>query len=52
MKSVTGHIVERYLIDLAEVRATRSNVPETSFCPALEQLLTEIGKGLPPNFGA
>jgi len=38
------NLVEHYLIDLGEVRGTKSNVPETSFCPALERLLTAIGK--------
>jgi hypothetical protein len=41
--------IERYLTDLGEVRDTRSNVPETSFYPALERLLTDIGKTLSPK---
>jgi hypothetical protein len=34
--------IERYLTDLAEIRRTRTNVPETSFYPALERLLSDI----------
>ncbi|MFH1086496.1 MAG: DNA methyltransferase, partial [Chloroflexota bacterium] len=41
--------VERYLTDMREIRGTGANVPETSFYPALEQLLSEIGKGLSPK---
>jgi hypothetical protein len=41
--------VERYLTDLRDIRGTRSNVPETSFYPALERLLTEVGRGLSPK---
>ncbi|MFH1864519.1 MAG: DNA methyltransferase, partial [Candidatus Eisenbacteria bacterium] len=43
------NLVERYLADLRDIRGTRSNVPETSFYPALGRLLTEIGKGLSPK---
>ena len=43
------NLIERYLTDMGEVRGTRSNVPETSFYPALERLLTGIGKTLSPN---
>ncbi len=41
--------IERYLADMGEVRRTRSNVAETSFYPALERLLSDIGKGLSPK---
>ncbi|MFA6110586.1 MAG: type ISP restriction/modification enzyme [Candidatus Latescibacterota bacterium] len=41
--------IERYLIDLAEIHATGSSVPETSYYPALERLLTEIGQRLNPK---
>ena len=41
--------IERYLNDVAETRGTRANVAETSFYPALEHLLTEIGSGLAPR---
>ena len=34
---------------MAEIRGTRSNVAETSFYPALERLLSEIGKSLSPK---
>ena len=43
------NLIERYLTDMGEVRGTRSNVPETSFYPALERLLTDIGKTLSPK---
>ena len=43
------NLIERYLTDLQEVRGTRSNAPETSFYPALEHLLTSIGKSLNPK---
>ena len=43
------NLVERYLTDIGEIRGTRSNVPETSFYPALERLLTDIGKTLSPK---
>jgi len=42
-------LIERYLTDIGEVRGTRSNVAETSFYPALERLLSDIGKGLSPK---
>ncbi len=42
-------LIETYLTDLLEVRGTRSNAPETSFYPALEHLLTSVGKGLNPK---
>lgn len=41
--------IERYLLDMGEIHATRSNVPETSFYSALERLLSDIGKGLSPK---
>jgi len=41
--------IERYLTDMGEVRRTGSNVPETSFYPALERLLSDIGKTLSPK---
>ena len=41
--------IERYLTDMGEVRRTRANVAETSFYPALERLLSDIGKGLSPK---
>ncbi len=43
------NLIERYLTDIGYVRGTRSNVPETSFYPALERLLTDIGKTLSPK---
>jgi hypothetical protein len=46
---MSGNLLEQYLTDLGEVRGTRSNAPETSFYPALEGLLTAIGKTLSPK---
>jgi hypothetical protein len=46
---MSENLIEQYLTDLAEVRATRANAPETSFYPALETLLTSIGKRLKPK---
>jgi hypothetical protein len=46
---VAENLIERYLTDIGEIRGTRSNVPETSFYPALERLLTDIGKTLSPK---
>jgi len=43
------NLVERYLTDIGEIRGTRANVPETSFYPALERLLTDLGKTLSPK---
>src|SRR3990172_6081520 len=43
------NLIERYLTDIGEVRGTRSNVAETSFYPALERLLSDLGKGLSPK---
>lgn len=41
--------IERYLADMGEIWRTRSNVPETSFYPALERLLSDIGRTLAPK---
>jgi len=46
---VGENLVERYLSDIGEIRDTRANVPETSFYPALERLLTDVGKTLSPK---
>ncbi len=43
------NLIERYLTEMGEVRDTRSSVAETSFYPALERLLSGIGKGLSPK---
>jgi hypothetical protein len=43
------NLIKLYLADMGEVRGTGSNVPETSFYPALERLLTSIGKNLSPK---
>lgn len=46
---MTDRIVEAYLTEMTEIRGTRANVPETSFYPALERLLTNVGKSLSPR---
>lgn len=46
---MSENLIERYLTDMGEVRGTGSNVPETSFYPALEQLLSDLGKTLSPK---
>ncbi len=46
---MSTNAIERYLTDMAEIHGTKSNSPETSFYPALETLLNEIGKGLSPK---
>ena len=46
---MSENLIERYLTDMGEVRRTGSNVPETSFYPALERLLSDIGKTLSPK---
>ena len=46
---MSENLVERYLSDIGEIRGTRSNVAETSFYPALERLLSDLGKTLSPK---
>ena len=41
--------LETYLKDLRDIRATGAAVAETSFYPALSNLLNEIGKTLKPK---
>jgi SAM-dependent methyltransferase len=43
------NLIERYLSDMGEIRRTGANVAETSFYPALERLLSDIGKTLSPK---
>jgi len=43
------NLIERYLTDVGEINATRANVLETSFYPALERLLSDIGRSLSPK---
>ncbi|MHB9097640.1 MAG: type ISP restriction/modification enzyme, partial [Syntrophales bacterium] len=43
------NLIERYLTDMGEVRRTGAHVAETSFYPALERLLSDIGKTLVPK---
>ena len=43
------NLIERYLSDIGEILNTRAHVPETSFYPALERLLSDIGKSLSPK---
>jgi hypothetical protein len=46
MRTVAENLVQSYLTDIGKIRGTRANVPETSFYPALERLLIEVGKSL------
>ncbi|MDH4161856.1 MAG: hypothetical protein OEW15_04095 [Nitrospirota bacterium] len=43
------NLIERYLTDMLEVRSSRSGALETSYYPALEHLLTSLGKTLSPK---
>ena len=49
MKDTSANLIERYLTELSDIRATRAHVPETSFYPALEGLLNDVGKTLAPK---
>ncbi|HZL37903.1 MAG TPA: type ISP restriction/modification enzyme [Tepidisphaeraceae bacterium] len=42
-------IIEEYLSDLKNVRASGAGVPETSYYPALSNLFNAVGKTLKPN---
>ena len=44
-----SNLLKRYLTDMGEVRRTGAHVAETSFYPALERLLSDIGKTLSPQ---
>lgn len=46
---MSANLIEQYLTTIAETRGTGANVAETSFYPALERLLTEIGEKLSPR---
>jgi hypothetical protein len=46
---MADNLIERYLMDMGEIHGTRANVPETSFYPVLERLLSDIGKSLTPK---
>ena len=46
---MSDNLIERYLTDMGEVRRTGAHVAETSFYPALERLLSDIGKTLSPK---
>jgi len=46
---MSENLIERYLTDMGEIRRTGAHVPETSFYPALERLLSDIGKILSPK---
>lgn len=43
------HPVESYLVKLAEIRASGHATDETSYYPAIEALLAEVGKRLKPR---
>src|SRR4051812_20485386 len=44
--------LKRYLTDLREIRNSGEGVPETSFYPALSNLLNEIGASMNPRVRA
>jgi hypothetical protein len=48
-RSAAANVAEVFLRELQQVRATGSNVPETSFYPALSNLLNEVGGTLGPK---
>jgi hypothetical protein len=43
------NLVEEYLREMYDIRASGSAVKETSYYPALSNLLNGIGKGLKPR---
>jgi hypothetical protein len=49
LQNQSVHPVESYLVKLAEIRASGHATDETSFYPAVEGLLSEIGKRLKPR---
>ena len=49
LQNQSVHPVESYLVKLAEIRASGHATDETSYYPAIEALLSEIGKGLKPR---
>jgi len=49
LQNYNVHPVESYLAKLAEIRASGHATDETSFYPAIEGLLAEIGKRLKPR---
>lgn len=46
---MSENIIERYLRDIGGIHNTGAHVAETSFYPALERLLTDIGSTLTPK---
>ena len=46
---MSAHPLETYLGDCDQIRHTGANVPETSFYPALSNLLNEVGRHLKPR---
>ncbi|MDQ0287994.1 type ISP restriction/modification enzyme [Oligosphaera ethanolica] len=46
---MSENIIERYLSDIGGIHNTGAHVAETSFYPALERLLTDIGSTLTPK---
>ena len=44
-----GRMLEGYLSELGAIRATGAGVTETSYYPALSNLLNEVGKTLRPK---
>jgi hypothetical protein len=49
LQNQSVHPIESYLAKLAEIRASGHSTDETSFYPAIEALLAEIGKRLKPR---
>jgi hypothetical protein len=49
LQNQSVHPIESYLAKLAEIRASGHATDETSFYPAIEALLAEIGKRLKPR---
>lgn len=47
----SARILEEYLAELKEVRATGAGVPETSYYPALSNLFNAVGQTLKPKVG-
>ena len=43
------HPLETYLAEIAEIKTTGAGTKETSYYPALERLLTEVGRQLKPR---
>jgi hypothetical protein len=49
LQNYNVHPIESYLAKLAEIRASGHATDETSFYPAIEELLSEIGSRMKPR---